>query len=299
MDSVKPSTLSLRRAGWRNNRQESIKLTSSLVAGRLILTCSVPATCAQAGHKSQWFKFNLVKMKHRGSERRRRKQEKKRKTHSCPSSGPRPHLFGCRGQGWDKSRREWKEPLNGGGVFSIKTFDGKNPFVVGWWGWWGMGQPPRTAATYEQMHTRALVSPAQPLFGFKVPKQLVMLIVGSIAGECRLNRASQLTIGQSPRWGVGGGLWNWWRGEVVTLSKSSSPKNRRESSVWEQRGGAWSKGERLRGWDSSELQKASLREDAGSRRGASRRFQRRGRLVRVTGKASHEEKPKTGKIGGK
>lgn len=53
-----------------------------------------------------------------------------------------------------------------------------------------MGQPPpsthtHTAATYAQMHTRVLVSPAQPLFGFKVPKQLVMLIVGSIAGECR------------------------------------------------------------------------------------------------------------------
>lgn len=45
-----------------------------------------------------------------------------------------------------------------------------------------------------------------PLFSLWVPKQLVMLIAGTIDGECRLNRASQ-------QWMIGQDPWEaWWGG---------------------------------------------------------------------------------------
>lgn len=75
-----------------------------------------------------------------------------------------------------------------------------------------------------------------------------MLIAGAIAGECRLNRASQQwMIGQDP-WGNGWGEWELWR-----LPEHPAHENRGEDSVWENRGGARTERERLREWEAQSL----------------------------------------------
>lgn len=56
--------------------------------------------------------------------------------------------------------------------------------------------------TRMQMHTNThfCLTWHSLLFSLWVPKQLVMLIAGTIDGECRLNRASQWwTIGWDPQ----------------------------------------------------------------------------------------------------
>ena len=93
-----------------------------------------------------------------------------------------------------------------------------------------------------------------------------MLIAGAIAGECRLNGASQQRmIGQDPwgnGWGgggEGGGVTaGWGVGGCVT---SPAHDNRGEDSVWENRGGARAGRERER--EGREAQ--SLRERARER----------------------------------
>lgn len=86
-----------------------------------------------------------------------------------------------------------------------------------------------------------------------------MLIAGAIAGECRLNRASQQwMIGQDP-WGNGVGWGGWcWEGAGALECRGcdvthSAHENRGEDSVWENRGGARAERERLRRWEAQSL----------------------------------------------